>query len=270
MAHSRTFDKTDPANTDRAGLGAQEIREFKEDFEERFGVDHKIASGTASDVTAYDGYHSKLTMGAIAEPTAASDLGIVYTKNVTVSTATTADLHYINADTSAVQLTSGASLGATSQAAIFDTLALSGTGTFKAVSCSAITATGAAILYSTLAVTGSATFASTVYVAGAASFGAAVYIDGGLACGSALTVTGIAALYSTLYTAGAVIFASSLQVGTTFTSTGAATFSSTLEVTGSTEALVVVDSGSVSATEQDWVQVTVGGNTGYIRVFAAK
>lgn len=38
----------------------------------------------------------------------------------------------------------------------------------------------------------------------------------------------------------------------------------------STEDLKFVDSGSASATEQDWVEVTVGGNTGYIRVFAAK
>lgn len=38
----------------------------------------------------------------------------------------------------------------------------------------------------------------------------------------------------------------------------------------STEALKVVDAGSTSATEQDWIEVTVGGNTGYIRVFATK
>jgi len=38
----------------------------------------------------------------------------------------------------------------------------------------------------------------------------------------------------------------------------------------STEELRLVDSGSAAATEQDWIEVTVGGNTGYIRVFAAK
>jgi len=37
-----------------------------------------------------------------------------------------------------------------------------------------------------------------------------------------------------------------------------------------TEDLEIVDSGSVGATEQDWIEVEVGGNTGYIRVFAAK
>lgn len=38
----------------------------------------------------------------------------------------------------------------------------------------------------------------------------------------------------------------------------------------STESMKIVDAGSVSATEQDWIQVEVGGNTGYIRVFATK
>ena len=37
-----------------------------------------------------------------------------------------------------------------------------------------------------------------------------------------------------------------------------------------TEALVVADAGSAAATQQDWIEVTVGGNTGYIHVFAAK
>ena len=38
----------------------------------------------------------------------------------------------------------------------------------------------------------------------------------------------------------------------------------------STESLTVVDAGSAGVTEQDWVEVEVGGNTGYVRVFAAK
>ena len=37
-----------------------------------------------------------------------------------------------------------------------------------------------------------------------------------------------------------------------------------------TEDLEFVDAGSTGATEQDWVEVEVGGNTGYIRVYAAK
>ena len=37
-----------------------------------------------------------------------------------------------------------------------------------------------------------------------------------------------------------------------------------------TEDLEVLDAGSAGATEQDWVEVEVGGNTGYLRVYAAK
>lgn len=37
-----------------------------------------------------------------------------------------------------------------------------------------------------------------------------------------------------------------------------------------TESLTLEDAGSAGATEQDWIEVTVGGVTGYIRVYAAK
>ena len=37
-----------------------------------------------------------------------------------------------------------------------------------------------------------------------------------------------------------------------------------------TEELTIVDAGSAAASEQDWIEVTVGGATGYIRVYAAK
>jgi hypothetical protein len=37
-----------------------------------------------------------------------------------------------------------------------------------------------------------------------------------------------------------------------------------------TAGLAVVDAGSAGATEQAWVEVQVGGATGYLRVYAAK
>lgn len=46
--------------------------------------------------------------------------------------------------------------------------------------------------------------------------------------------------------------------------------SNTLDLNLTTEDLGFVDAGSTSATEQDWIEVTVGGNTGYIRVFSSK
>lgn len=45
---------------------------------------------------------------------------------------------------------------------------------------------------------------------------------------------------------------------------------SLLHLNTSTEELEVVDAGSTSATEQDWIEVEVGGNIGYVRVFATK
>ena len=45
---------------------------------------------------------------------------------------------------------------------------------------------------------------------------------------------------------------------------------SLLELGCATENLEFVDAGSAAATEQDWIEVEVGGNQGYIRVYAAK
>jgi len=43
-----------------------------------------------------------------------------------------------------------------------------------------------------------------------------------------------------------------------------------LDIALATEDFSIEDAGSAAATEQDWIQVRVGGNVGYIRVFAAK
>lgn len=43
-----------------------------------------------------------------------------------------------------------------------------------------------------------------------------------------------------------------------------------LEMNMATEDSIFVDAGSAAATQQDWIEVTVGGNTGFIHVFAAK
>ena len=51
---------------------------------------------------------------------------------------------------------------------------------------------------------------------------------------------------------------------------GAGAPGSLLELDMATEDLEFVDAGSVAATAQDWIEVAVGGNTGYIHVFAAK
>lgn len=45
---------------------------------------------------------------------------------------------------------------------------------------------------------------------------------------------------------------------------------SKLDIDLATEDLEIVNAGSTDATEQDWIEVEVGGNVGYIRVYAAK
>lgn len=39
---------------------------------------------------------------------------------------------------------------------------------------------------------------------------------------------------------------------------------------GATQDFYLVDSGRTGATEQDWMEVNIGGHTGYIRVYSAK
>lgn len=66
-----------------------------------------------------------------------------------------------------------------------------------------------------------------------------------------------------------------LTDGTIYTTTadvgiGTDTPLSPLHLGLATEDLELVDAGSASATEQDWIEVEVGGTTGYIRVYASK
>lgn len=48
------------------------------------------------------------------------------------------------------------------------------------------------------------------------------------------------------------------------------TAGSALDINLATEDLEIIDAGSVAATQQDWIEVEVAGNQGYIHVFAAK
>jgi hypothetical protein len=66
-----------------------------------------------------------------------------------------------------------------------------------------------------------------------------------------------------------------LTDGTIYTTTadvgiGTDTPLSPLHLGLATEDLEFVDAGSTGATEQDWIEVEVGGNQGYIRVYATK
>jgi len=100
MAHTRSFDKTDPANSGKAGLGAQELRELKEDVEERMQLDHYWDNENDTSETDADGHHKQVTMEKKSvAPSAIADTGIVYVKDDTI-----AELHYKNID-SDIQVT---------------------------------------------------------------------------------------------------------------------------------------------------------------------
>lgn len=81
MAHSRTFDITDPADSGYAGDGGQEIREFKEDVEQRMQLDHYWDSATDTALPEADGYHKQVTLKALlSSPTPLSGAGVLYTQ----------------------------------------------------------------------------------------------------------------------------------------------------------------------------------------------
>lgn len=61
-----------------------------------------------------------------------------------------------------------------------------------------------------------------------------------------------------------------MDLGTGYVGFGTVTPGSLTEWNFATEDLEFVDAGSAGATAQDWIEVQVGGNTGYIRVYNAK
>lgn len=64
-----------PPNSEDARLGAQRIRELKNDIRERLDVDHSWIGD------ANDGYHNQVTLLALAtDPNAATSVGTLYTK----------------------------------------------------------------------------------------------------------------------------------------------------------------------------------------------
>jgi len=100
MAHTRSFDKTDPADSEKSGLGAEEIRELKEDVEERMDLDHFWDNDNDTSNVDSDGHHKQVTLEKKSTaPTAMTDAGIVYVNDDTI-----AELHYKN-DSADIQIT---------------------------------------------------------------------------------------------------------------------------------------------------------------------
>lgn len=82
MAHTRSFDKTAPLDSVHGGLIGKEIRDLKNDVEERMVLDHYWSSSETTPDGDADGYHKKITMKSISSPSHVDDSIILYTKTV--------------------------------------------------------------------------------------------------------------------------------------------------------------------------------------------
>lgn len=95
MSHSREFNKLKPEDTEKAGLGAHEVRSLKSDVIERLSLDHEFGAG------GQDGVHKKLKLKSISDPSSMTSAGILYSKDVSAKP----ELHYRNNSGVVTQLT---------------------------------------------------------------------------------------------------------------------------------------------------------------------
>lgn len=80
MAHTRAIDWTDPADTDIVNGGALEIRDLKQDIEERMDLDHYWAVELDTSVAGGDGYHKKITLKNYTDLLFTNEGTVLYTK----------------------------------------------------------------------------------------------------------------------------------------------------------------------------------------------
>jgi len=99
--HTRTIDKDDPDDANRMGFGAQEIRQFKEDVQERMELEHQWANSVDTSAGDADGFHKKTTLKSISTPSAIVGAGILYTK----LEGEDSELHYLDDADTETQLT---------------------------------------------------------------------------------------------------------------------------------------------------------------------
>jgi len=80
MSHTRAISITTPADTELVSVGAQRLREIKENIEERMGLDHFWANETDTSLYDADGRHKKLTMEKSTESYVEEDECLVFTE----------------------------------------------------------------------------------------------------------------------------------------------------------------------------------------------
>lgn len=81
MAHTNSWDETNPTNSTLATSIDDEIRKLRKDARERLAVDHNLTSSDAGAATV--GQHKQITFADdIADPTTAGDVSCIYTKKL--------------------------------------------------------------------------------------------------------------------------------------------------------------------------------------------
>jgi len=112
VAFTNTYDVSTPANASTPSGGAAAIRLLKAALQERLNPDHYFEkSGDTVDDDTKVGYHRKATLMKLdADPTAVTDMGILYTKDV----AGVPELFFLDENgVSPIQITSGGLLNST-------------------------------------------------------------------------------------------------------------------------------------------------------------
>lgn len=82
MAHTNTWNTTEPLNTRQAGKGAEELRKVKINIKERLDVDHYMNGELDTTIAGADGHHRKVTLVVqTSDPDAITDAIIIYAKS---------------------------------------------------------------------------------------------------------------------------------------------------------------------------------------------
>lgn len=102
MGWTNTLSTITPAGSDSPSTLDDRIKEAKAAIVERLAIDHYMPLTGSSQTDTSGGQHSKLTLREASKPTKATDIGFLYTKDVTGTT----ELFYEDAAGNEKQLTS--------------------------------------------------------------------------------------------------------------------------------------------------------------------
>lgn len=104
---TRNWNEASVTNATAANTIDTEINNVRTDVRERMAVDHEWdSSDSGASSLAEIGQHTKITFAApIASPTAGTNTGFVFIKDVVTGTNTTAELHFLDENDNELQMT---------------------------------------------------------------------------------------------------------------------------------------------------------------------